>query len=73
MLNGKPVVVTGNRRGSFTLDLIRVNDLSKGDCSVEQIEQEAGPTQTQVLNVNGKDCILSANQKRNEVAIYTED
>ena len=73
MLNGKPVVVTGNRRGSFTLDLIRVNDLSKGDCSVEQIEQEAGPTQTQVLNINGKDCILSANQKRNEVAIYTED
>ena len=33
-------------------------------------EEDAGPTQTQVFSANGTDYILSANQKKNEVALY---
>ena len=57
---------------TFTLDLIKADDFAAGKFSVEQIEQEAGPTQTQVFTVDGTDYILSANQKKNEVALYTK-
>lgn len=72
VFNGEPVVVVGNRRGTFTLDLIKADDFAAGKFTVEQIEQEAGPTQTQVFTVDGTDYILSANQKKNEVALYTK-
>jgi hypothetical protein len=68
--SNEPVIVVGNRRGSFTLDLFKVNDFSKGEFSRTVIEEDAGPTQTQVFTANGTDYILSANQKKNEVAIY---
>lgn len=71
MFGGEPVVVVGNRRGSLTLDLIKAIDFSKGEFSREAIEQEAGPTQTQVFTTEGIDYILSANQLKNEVALYT--
>jgi hypothetical protein len=35
------------------------------------IEEDAGPTQTQVFTANNTDYILSANQKKNEVAVYS--
>ena len=70
MLNGEPVFVVGNRRGSLTLDLFTVTDLEKGEIVRNVIEEETGPTQTLVFNFNGCDYILSANQLKNEVAIY---
>ena len=66
----KPVIVVGNRRESFTLDLFKVIDLASGKFSREVLEQDAGPTQTQVFKANNTDYILSANQKKNEVAVY---
>jgi hypothetical protein len=68
--NNEPVIVVGNRRGSFTLDLFKVIDLDQGKFSRTVLEEDAGPTQTQVFTANGTDYILSANQKKNEVALY---
>jgi hypothetical protein len=63
----EPVIVVGNRRGSFTLDLFKVTN---GKFSRSVLEEDAGPTQTQVFRANNTDYILSANQKKNEVAVY---
>lgn len=68
--NGKPVIVAGNRRGSFTLDMHEVVDLQKGIFRKSILEEDAGPTQTQVFTAGGTDYILSSNQKKNEVALY---
>ena len=62
--------MVGNRRGSLTLDMFTVADFEKGEFVRNIIEEEAGPTQTLVFNFNGTDYILSANQLKNEVAIY---
>ena len=72
IFNGEPVAVVGNRRGSLTLEVIKAVDFAKGEFSREAIEQEAGPTQTQVFTAAGVDYILSANQLKNEVVLYTE-
>jgi hypothetical protein len=66
----EPVIVVGNRRGSFTLDLFKVIDLAGGNFSREVLEQDAGPTQTQVFSHGKTDYILSSNQKKYEVALY---
>lgn len=70
VFNGNPIIVVGSRRGSFALDQFKVIDLEAGKFSREVIEPDAGPTQTQVFTANGTDYILSANQKKNEVALY---
>jgi hypothetical protein len=70
ILNAEPVIVAGNRRGSFTLDVFKVTDFDKGSFSREVLEEDAGPTQTQVFTAGNTDYILSANQKKNEVAVY---
>ena len=69
-MNGEPIIVVGSRRGSFALDRFKVIDLAAGKFSREVIEEDAGPTQTQVFTAAGTDYILSANQKKNEVALY---
>jgi hypothetical protein len=66
----EPIIVVGNRRGSFTLDLFKAVDLANGKFSREVIEEDAGPTQTQVFTANNTDYILSSNQKKNEVVAY---
>lgn len=70
MFGGEPIIVVGNRRGSLTLDMFKPIDLDKGEFSRQIIEEQAGPTQTQVFRANGTDYILSANQKQNQVALY---
>jgi hypothetical protein len=70
VFNGDPIIVVGSRRGSFALDKFNVIDLASGKFKRETIEHDAGPTQTQVFTANGTDYILSANQKKNEVALY---
>ena len=65
---GEPVIVVGNRRGPLTLNLYR--RLADGSFAREILEDQAGPTQTQVFTADGTDYILSANQLKNEVAIY---
>jgi hypothetical protein len=69
-VNSEPVIVVGNRRGSYTLDMFKVTDFDNGKFSREVIEEDAGPTQTQVFTADNTDYILSANQKKNEVALY---
>ncbi len=69
--NGKPLIVVGNRSGSMSLETFTVNDLSKGVVNREVIEEEAGPTQTQVFSHGPVDFIMSANQRKNEVALYS--
>ena len=73
MVNGQPIILAGNRRESFTLDSFLVRDLSRGIVDRNVIEEDAGPTQTQVLSFEGRDYLMSANQKKNEVALYTLD
>jgi hypothetical protein len=71
VFNGEPIIVVGSRRGSFALDQFKVVDFAKGKFSREVIEEDAGPTQTQVFTAHGTDYILSANQKKNEVVLYS--
>lgn len=71
VFNGQPVIVVGNRRGTYTLDMYTCDNLAEGKFTLTVLEEEAGPTQTLVFNVEGTDYILSANQKKNEVAVYS--
>lgn len=68
--NGDAVIVVGNRRGPLTLQLLKLKDASDWSFDVVELEQEAGPTQTQVFTEAGVDYILSANQLKNEVVVY---
>lgn len=68
MFKGEPVFVVGNRRGPLTLNMYR--RLADGSFSRETLEEEAGPTQTLVFTAEGTDYILSANQLKDEVALY---
>jgi len=63
------VVVVGNRRDSGDLELHKVHSMD----SIEKctIEGNVGATQTKVFSMKGKDYILSSNQTRNEVALYS--
>lgn len=70
IFKGEPVIVVGNRADSLTLDMFKVNNLQAGNFSRQVMEENAGPTQTQVFSANGIDYILSSNQKKNEVALY---
>lgn len=72
IFKGEPIIVVGSRRGSFALDMFKVTDLSaEWKLKRELIEGDTGPTQTQVFSANGTDYILSANQLKNEVALYS--
>ncbi len=71
IIQQKPVIVVGNRSGSLALESFTVHDLSKGRYDRFVIEEDAGPTQTQVFSVGDVDYILSANQRKNEVALYS--
>ncbi len=64
-------IVVGNRADSLALEAFIVKDLLRGIVDRRVIEEGVGPTQTQVFTFNSIDYILSANQKKNEVAIYT--
>ena len=44
----------------------------EGIVEKEILEEECGPTQTQVFNFNGTDYILSANQLKKEVTLYSK-
>lgn len=68
MFKGEPIFVVGNRRGPLTLNMYR--RLADGSFSRETLEEEAGPTQSLVFTADGTDYILSANQLKDEVAIY---
>ena len=69
--NGDSVIVVGNRRGSEALELHKVLDLSHGRIEKIEIERNVAPTQTKLFHHDGSDYILSANQKKDEVAVYS--
>ena len=69
--NGEAVIVVGNRRDSGALELHKVVDFTKGDIRKSIIEEGVGPTQTRLFHHEGTDYILSANQQKNEVAVYS--
>ncbi len=71
LFNGTPVIVAGNRSDSLVLETFTVNNLDKGIVNRIVIDENAGPTQTQVFSFGKMDYILSANQRKNEVALYT--
>jgi hypothetical protein len=71
MFQGKPRVAVGNRSGSLSLEIFSIDDLSKGNVIKSVIESMTGPTQTQFFSAANVDYILSANQRKNEVAIYS--
>jgi hypothetical protein len=51
--------------------MFSVADLAGGVVSKRVLEAGAGPTQTQVFRMKGRDYILSANQRKHEVALYS--
>ena len=71
LFNGNHVIVVGNRSDSLALETFTVDDLDKGIVNRMVIEENAGPTQTQVFRFGETDYILSANQRKNEVALYS--
>jgi len=71
IFNGSPIVVVGNRRDSQALEMFTVDDLSKGFVNMSVIEENVGPTQTQVFSFGEQDYVLSANQRKNEVVLYS--
>lgn len=71
VFNGEPVIVAGNRSDTLALEIITVDDLNKGSVNKRIIESGVGPTQTQVFTYNRIDYIMSANQKKHEVALYS--
>lgn len=71
IFKGEPVVIVGNRRDSMNLEMFTVDDIDRGVVNKIVIEEGAGPTQTQVFSYGNADYILSANQKKNEVALYS--
>jgi hypothetical protein len=71
LFNGHHVIVVGNRSDSLALETFTVDDLDKGIVNRMVIEENAGPTQTQVFRFGDTDYVLSANQRKNEVALYS--
>jgi hypothetical protein len=71
IFNSEPTIVASNRDGSLALEAFVVKDLLRGKVERRIIEEAAGATQTQVFTYDSTDYILSANQKKNEVALYT--
>ncbi len=71
LFNGAPIVVVGNRRDSLNLEMFNIDDINRGSVNKIVIEEGVGPTQTQVFSFGARDYILSANQKKNEVALYS--
>lgn len=69
--HGESAIVAGSRRDSEALELHKVFDLTKGDIRKFIIEEGVAPTQTRLFNHGGTDYILSANQKKHEVAVYS--
>lgn len=63
------VIVVGNRRDSEALEMHIVKEADKVEKVI--IEEHAGPTQVKVFHYEGKDYILSSNQIRNEVVLYS--
>lgn len=71
MMKGKPLVFCGNRAESLSLDAFVTRDLDNGKVERIILEEGCGPTQTQVFSDGSTDYLLSANQKKHEVALYT--
>jgi hypothetical protein len=69
-IGGQPVVVVGNRRDSGNLEMHIVRDLAQGAVERCVVEAQVQPTQTQIFSRQGADYLLSANQAKNEVALY---
>jgi hypothetical protein len=69
--NGVAVIMAGNRNNTLALESFTINDLNKGSVNRTIIEENAGPTQTQVFTFGDTDYILSANQRKHEVALYS--
>ncbi len=67
-VKGQRVIVVGNRRDSEALEMHIIHSLE--DIEKFIIEDHAGPTQIKIFHHNGTDYILSANQVKNEVAVY---
>lgn len=72
IFNGEPIFVVGNRRGPLTLVKYSPKNVAEGIVEKEILEEECGPTQTQVFNFDGTDYILSANQLKKEVTLYSK-
>lgn len=70
-INRNPMVFAGNRSASLSLDVFGTLNLAAGKVERETVESGVGPTQTQVFSDGENSYLLSANQKKHEVALYT--
>ncbi len=71
IFRSEPTIVVGNRSGSMALESFVVSDLLRGNVERRIIEESAGAVRSQVFTFDSVDYILSANHRRNEVALYT--
>jgi hypothetical protein len=68
IFNNQRIIVAGNRRESEALEMHVVH--KSGEIEKIIIEEHAGPTQIKIFHNKDSDFILSANQIKNEVALY---
>lgn len=64
----KPSIAVGNRRGTMALELIQYDS---GQFTKQLLEEGVAPTQTKFFKHLGVEYLLSANQNKNEVVIYS--
>lgn len=69
-LDGIPVIAVGNRRGEAALELFCPGSDTFSHLERICVEKDTGTTQTQLFHCEGRDYILSANQLKNEAAVY---
>ncbi len=69
IFKGQPAVAVGNRSDNKALELHTGSQEGKIDKTI--IEEGAGPTQTKFFRYKSKDYILSSNQAKGEVTLYS--
>jgi hypothetical protein len=68
VISGKPVFITGYRKGRMDLLAFVFNSLD--DYEVITIDQNCGSANVLRFNDNGKDFLVSANRETDEIAMY---
>ena len=70
MLCGKPVLLTGHRKGERDLMVFSYNK-EKGSYEMEYIDRDCGSANVYHYVKGGKDMLVSTNREIDEVALYT--
>ncbi len=68
---GTMVVAVGNRRGAMALELHAVREPARLEIETIVVECGVAPTQVKLFTHHGSEYLLSANQLKNEIVLYS--